>query len=354
MATIPPRPLPPTAPSTDLLVPVLPSTFDENHLPSVLHQPDPMTPEAERQARRRTVRFLEEAGQRHLRLPRVAIATATVFFHRFYAKHCFQQHDRFEVAMACLLLAGKTEESPKKLDLVIRECWKLRRRAQQQQQQQRLSQGGESPNAASPSMASPSSAVNLDGSTQLDPKSEEYVRLKERVLLLERVILHTIGFELDISHPYKYLAECVQTLNVKRLLEYSSPPPPKPDGSNVSRTSQNTQLFQDLFQYAMNFANDSMHTSLCLQFPSSQIAMACVYLSAKYCNIRPVGGRHWMELLEGITVEDLGCISVQILELVQPRRGADGEAALKRVRRDLEEMGRDSGGQKDGKRLKTG
>jgi cyclin T len=305
-----------------------------------------MTPEAERQSRRRTVRFLEEAGQRSLRLPRVAIATATVFFHRFYAKHSFQEHDRFEVAMACLLLAGKTEESPKKLDLVIRECWKLRRRAAQQSMQ-RLSTGGDSPSGVgvsnSPSMASPSTTdVNLD------PKSEEYIKLKERVLLLERVILHTIGFELDISHPYKYLAECVQNLNVKRLLEYVSPPTPK----EGLKTNTNSQLFQDLFQYGMNFANDSMHTSLCLQFSPSQIAMACVYLSAKYSNIRPVGGKHWMELLEGITVEDLTSISVQILELVQPKKGMDSEVALKRVRRELDGLVRERGEPSE-KRLKT-
>jgi cyclin T len=332
-------------------VPILPSTFDENHLPSVLHTPDPMTPAAERTARRRTVRFIEEAGQRSLRLPRVAIATATVFFHRFYAKHSFQEHDRFEVAMACLLLAGKTEESPKKLDVVIRECWKLRKRAAQQQAQQRLSQGGESPSASSPSMASPTSA--MEGSTSLDPKSEEYTRLKERVLLLERVILHTIGFELDISHPYKYLAECVQNLNMKRLLEYSSPPPPKP-GSDGSRSSQNAQLFQDLFQYAMNFANDSMHTSLCLQFPSSKIAMACVYLSARYCNIRPSGNKLWMDLLE-LSVEELGCISLQILELCQPKRGVGDEVALKRIRRDLDALGAcDDGEGGEKKRAKIG
>ncbi|KAL7503519.1 hypothetical protein ACHAXN_001506 [Cyclotella atomus] len=303
-----------------------------------------MTPDQERSSRRRTVRFIEEAGQRSLRLPRVAIATATVFFHRFYAKHSFQDHDRFEVAMACLLLAGKTEESPKKLDLVIRECWKLRRRAATAaaQQSQRLSStGGESP----ASMASPSSTeVNLD------PKSEEYTKLKERVLLLERVILHTIGFELDISHPYKYLAECVQNLNVKRLLEYdpSSTPPLKEGVKSI-----NSQLFQDLFQYAMNFANDSMHTSLCLQFSSSQIAMACVYLAAKYVNIRPVTGKHWMELLEGISVEDLTCISVQILELVQPKKGLEGgEGALKRVRRELDGLVKERGGSSE-KRLKT-
>lgn len=239
--------------------------------------------------------------------------------------------------MACLLLAGKTEESPKKLDLVIRECWKLRKRAAQQSAQ-RMSAGGESP--ASTSMASPSTDVTLD------PKSEEYIKLKERVLLLERVILHTIGFELDISHPYKYLAECVQNLNVKRLLEYASPPTPK------EGVKTNSQLFQDLFQYAMNFANDSMHTSLCLQFSSSQIAMACVYLSAKYSNIRPVGGKHWMELLEGISVEDLTSISVQILELVQPKKGMDSEVALKRVRRELDGLGKEKDEPSE-KRLKT-
>ena len=110
-------------------VPVRRQLSDNAHisLPSVLYKPNPMTPEAERQARRRTCRFIEEAGQRSLRLPRVAVATATVFFHRFYAKHAFQEHDRFEVAMACLLLAGKTEESPKKLEVVIREVSSLRR-----------------------------------------------------------------------------------------------------------------------------------------------------------------------------------------------------------------------------------
>eukprot|EP01083_Nonionella_stella_P056540 148824_1 len=93
--------------------------------------------------------------------------------------------------MACLLLAGKTEESPKKLDFVIRECWKLRRRAAAQQQKMASQGGGDSPSmaGASPSaLPSPGSSDNV----QIDPKSEEYVRLKERVLLLERVILHTI------------------------------------------------------------------------------------------------------------------------------------------------------------------
>lgn len=227
--------------------------------------------------------------------------------------------------MACLLLAGKTEESPKKLDVVVRECWKLRRRAAQQS----VSMGETN---SPPSMAS-SSPPPTTMEVFVDAKSEEYIQLKERVLLFERVILHTIGFELDISHPYKYLAECVQNLNNKRLLEYAIPP------SNEGVKNVNSQLFQDLFQYAMNFANDSMHTSLCLQFSSSQIAMACVYLSAKYSNIRPVGGKQFVDLLEGMTVQDLTCICVQILELIQPnKKGMESEVALKRVRRELERL----------------
>lgn len=310
-----------------------------------------MTPEAERQARRRTCRFIEEAGQRSdLRLPRVAVATATVLFHRFYAKHAFQEHDRFEVAMACLLLAGKTEESPKKLDFVIRECWKLRRRAQQQQQKLLSQGGGDSPSmaGASPTMPSPSSSDNV----QIDPKSEEYVRLKERVLLLERVILHTIGFELSIDHPYKFLMNCVQGINKK--LEYSKPPPAKgKHGQPPAKGGQGLQMAQELVQNAMNFANDSMQTSLCLQFTAREIAMTCVYLSGKYSGIRPAEGRPWIELLEGITVEDLTSISIQILELVQPRKGMDSEMAFKMIRKDLDEMNREGGSAPDSKRQKT-
>lgn len=311
-----------------------------------------MTPDAERQARRRTCRFIEEAGQRSLRQGRVAVATATVFFHRFYAKHAFQEHDRFEVAMACLLLAGKTEESPKKLDFVIRECWKLRRRAQQQQQKLLNNQGGggESPSMSPAStMPSPSSSDKIE----IDPKSEEYVRLKERVLLLERVILHTIGFELSIEHPYKFLVGCVQSLNKKRLVEYAKAPPTTgKDGVPLSKAGQNNQMYQELSQNAMNYANDSFHTSLCLQFTAQEIGLACVYLSGKYSGIRPVGGKPWIELLDGITVEDLTSISIQILELVQPRKGVDTDMAFKMIRKDLDEMNATNSGP-DAKRQKT-
>lgn len=97
-----------------------------------------------------------------------------------------------------------------------------------------------------------------------------------------------------------------------------------------------------------------MHTSLCLQFTAREIGMTCVYLSGKYSGIRPIGNKPWIELLDGITIEDLTSISIQILELVQPRKGQlDSEMALKMVRKDLDEMAKVGNSAPDAKRLKT-
>ncbi len=157
--------------------------------------------------RRRTCRFLEEAS-RKLMLSRVAISTSMVFFHRFYAVHSFEDHDRFEVAVACLLLAAKTEESPKKLVNVIQECFRLKNLSTRR--------SGSSP------------SVSDDGKTRvnkhgyLDIKCEEFIRLKERILLLERVILHTIGFELSVDHPYRELMEQVSKIHTNKTIKFAA------------------------------------------------------------------------------------------------------------------------------------
>ena len=36
-----------------------------------------------------------------------AINTAIIFFHRFYMLYSLQQYDKYEIALACLFLAGK-------------------------------------------------------------------------------------------------------------------------------------------------------------------------------------------------------------------------------------------------------
>ncbi len=174
--------------------------------------------------------------------------------------------------MACLLLAAKTEESPKKLIAVVQECYRLK-------------------NMSAKKTGVQKPGVKIDKRGYLDMKCEEFIRLKERVLLLERVILHTIGFELSIAHPYKLLVEQIKKLVPSRQLEYINPAknktPPKQD-----------EMMKELVQNSLNFVNDSMQTSLCLQFPPKTIAHACVYMSGQFCKMRPTEGRKWLDILD--------------------------------------------------------
>ena len=356
-----------------------PSAFDETKLPSVAK--DGLTPAEERRSRRRTCRFLEECG-RILRLPRVAVATALVFFHRFYARHSFREHDRFEVAVACLLLAAKTEESPKRVTAVVQECYRLKSRAAAANRA-----AGKSPGSSGGFSPSPGHAGGLGGgggggasggltppptgSTPgsngsgsgrsggggggssggggrddkeglLDPKGEEYIKLKERILLLERVVLHTIGFELDIHHPYKFLVDQIKKLTQARALEYASPPPGDGGSGGGKASSSSHKMTQELVQYGMNFANDSLHTTLCLQFPARVVAAACAYLACRMCKVRPVRGQGWPDLL-GVPAEDLASISVQLMELIAEKKGCD-LAVFKDIRADLDAMTGGTGG----------
>ena len=200
-ASSPKRP-PPTSSKKD--------PHQEDQLPSI--RLGHMTAAEEASKRRKTCRFLEEAG-RVLKLPRVAVSTAMVLFHRFYAQHSFQDHDRFEVAVACILLAAKTEESPRKLKDVLIESHKLKTRGLQHSKQG----GGSGPSTPSPTSSS-------QGGVTLDPKGQDFAKLKERILLLERILLHTIGFELSIDHPYKFCVEQVQKWMHHRSLVADSNP----------------------------------------------------------------------------------------------------------------------------------
>ncbi len=48
------------------------------------------------------------------------MATGVVFFHRFFMMQSFKDFDRWVVAAACLLLAGKVEETPKKCKDILK------------------------------------------------------------------------------------------------------------------------------------------------------------------------------------------------------------------------------------------
>eukprot|EP00531_Pseudo-nitzschia_arenysensis_P018844 CAMPEP_0116136058 /NCGR_PEP_ID=MMETSP0329-20121206/11518_1 /TAXON_ID=697910 /ORGANISM="Pseudo-nitzschia arenysensis, Strain B593" /LENGTH=337 /DNA_ID=CAMNT_0003630893 /DNA_START=230 /DNA_END=1244 /DNA_ORIENTATION=- len=298
------------------------SHFDISQLPSLKKG---MSAQEESMKRRKTCRFIEEAG-RVLKLPRVAISTAMVFFHRFYAKHAFQEHDRFEVAVAALVLAAKTEEAPKKLNTVIQECYKLKTRAMQAG---RLSKP-------------PNSTDNESSSSYLDTKGEEFLKLKERILLLERIILPPLASNCPIDHPYKFFVEQIKKLIRTRQLRYNSP---KAEANkNKSTSEMMSKMMNELVQYSMSTANDSYQTSLCLQFGPKQIATSCVYLACIFSGVEPVNGDWKITLLSPSSesgedldheVEALVSICVQVIDLIADKKASDTES-VRKIRKALD------------------
>ena len=69
--------------------------------------------ETEMRYRREGVRFIIELGQA-MKLSQGTKASGSVYFHRFYMFHSFQDFPKYVVATCCLFLAGKAEETPKK------------------------------------------------------------------------------------------------------------------------------------------------------------------------------------------------------------------------------------------------
>ena len=96
-----------------------------------------------------------------------------VFFHRFFMLQSFKQFDRWVVAAACLLLAGKVEETPKKCKDILKVTNSLLN-------SQQMAQFGSNP--------------------------------KEELLTHERILLQTIKFDLQLEHPYSYLLKFAKGL----------------------------------------------------------------------------------------------------------------------------------------------
>eukprot|EP01124_Arcella_intermedia_P020889 TRINITY_DN2848_c0_g2_i2.p1 TRINITY_DN2848_c0_g2~~TRINITY_DN2848_c0_g2_i2.p1 ORF type:complete len:736 (+),score=141.52 TRINITY_DN2848_c0_g2_i2:221-2428(+) len=203
--------------------------------------------------RKQSCDFLQRVGV-GLKLPQLTIATGFVYFHRFFALRDFNDFDRIHIGVACLFLAGKVEETPKKLRDVIQVSHKLQHQ-----------------------MFSPKERF-----IPLKLDSPKYEEIREKILLSERIVLQTISFDFTVEHPYKFLLEYIRKIDGKELA-----------------------------QSAWNFVNDSMRTMMCLQYKPQVIACAAIYLASQ----RQISKHTWENLYKGITVQDLEDISAQILDL---------------------------------------
>lgn len=182
--------------------------------------------------------------------------------------HSFRQFPRYVTACCCLFLAGKVEETPKKCKDIIKTARGLL-------SDQKFATFGEDP--------------------------------KEEVMTLERILLQTIKFDLQVEHPYSYLLKYAKCL--------------KGDKAKL----------QKMVQMAWTFVNDSLCTTLALQWEPEIIAVALMYLAGKLSQFEVVDWvgrtakhlRWWDMFVEDVTMDLLEDICHQVLDLYsQPSTNA--------------------------------
>uniref|UniRef100_A0A6M2DMG6 Cyclin-K n=1 Tax=Xenopsylla cheopis TaxID=163159 RepID=A0A6M2DMG6_XENCH len=233
--------------------------YDKKEIRNSPSSQDGIDFDTESRYRKEGTRFIIDTGTK-MDLGYNTMATGVVYFHRFYMFHSFRTFPRYVTACCCLLLAGKVEETPKKCKDIIKTAKGLL----------------------------PEAKFAAFG---CDPKEE--------VLTLERILLQTIKFDLQVDHPYTYLLRYAKCL--------------KGDKNKL----------QKMVQMAWTFVNDSLCTTLCLQWEPEVIAVALMYLSGKLSKFEVIDWngrtskhtRWWDMFIEDVTLDLLEDICHQVLDL---------------------------------------
>lgn len=164
--------------------------------------------------------FLQKLGKK-INVPQVTIAGGMLLCHRFYIRQSHAKNDWQTIATASMFLASKMEETPRFLKDVVIAGYELMYEWDNLAQQ------------------------------RIKKQSEVFDKQKELILLGERLLLSTIAFDLDSQLPYKPLVAALKTLELS-----------------------------DLSKVAWNFVNDSLRTTLCLQYKPHYIAAGSIFLAA--------------------------------------------------------------------------
>ncbi|KAL0037214.1 hypothetical protein WJX79_006696 [Trebouxia sp. C0005] len=221
---------------------------------------DGISADTERDQRIYGCELIQEAGIL-LRLPQAVMATGQVLLHRFYCKVSLVAHDVKKTAMACVWLATKLEENPRRMREMLSVFYRLDRRRQ--------------------------------GKTTLPPLDvygPVYEKWKSDVVTLERIMLRAFGFILHVEHPHKFV------LNYLVVLEQHDHPE------------------SGLLQRAWNLANDSLRSTLCVRFKGEIVACGIIFLAARQLRIPLPEDPAWWDLFN-VAKHDLLEVACEVLDL---------------------------------------
>lgn len=221
---------------------------------------DGISADTERDQRIYGCELIQEAGIL-LRLPQAVMATGQVLLHRFYCKVSLVAHDVKKTAMACVWLATKLEENPRRMREMLSVFYRLDRRRQ-----------------GKPTLP------------PLEVYGPVFEKWKSDVVTLERIMLRAFGFILHVEHPHKFV------LNYLVVLEQHDHPE------------------SGLLQRAWNLANDSLRSTLCVRFKGEIVACGIIFLAARQLRIPLPEGPAWWDLFN-VAKHDLLEVACEVLDL---------------------------------------
>ncbi|KAM5280460.1 cyclin-T2 isoform 5-T5 [Ctenodactylus gundi] len=228
-----------------------------------------MEADKELSCRQQAANLIQEMGQR-LNVSQLTINTAIVYMHRFYMHHSFTKFNKNIISPTALFLAAKVEEQARKLEHVIKVAH----------------------------------ACLHPLEPLLDTKCDAYLQQTQELVILETIMLQTLGFEITIEHPHTDVVKCTQLVRASK----------------------------DLAQTSYFMATNSLHlTTFCLQYKPTVIACVCIHLACKWSNWEiPVStdGKHWWEYVDPtVTLELLDELTHEFLQILEKT-----PSRLKRIR----------------------
>lgn len=263
----------------------------EFHTPSLVESKVPWR--VEQQLRWSTCVFIEDMAAL-LGIPDAPAVTAQLFVQKFYMLHSFAIHDRFMVATAALFLAGKAEEFPIKVRLMT-ECAMFLLLCPAKAQEQLTTQRAHhktnrlarsvtpSPKDGTPKVRRDAQGKPVEMSASLgnDPKAANAKHLgfmnalleivdvgeveikSKKVLLLERVLLQTLSFELGSPQPFAYVAPLMDTIFALEAMHKDA-------------------SYRDVRGFVFLLLGDAIKSGLCLAYNAAELAAGAVYLGCLY------------------------------------------------------------------------
>jgi cyclin L len=215
-----------------------------------------------------------------LRLPRVAIVSAQVLFHRFYAVASLKAHSHIWIAAASLLVASKAEEHPRRIRHianVVFHCFCSR----------------EGLGAVEAGDAAKLLPLDYYGTSGYDWKCG--------IVIAERHLLKELGFRVLVEHAHKFVLVFVNTLRDKAgCVDWGD------EGLDYGRGTCNGDrsspaMWRRVLQGSWDFANDAHRAQgpAALHRPEV-VACACIGLAAREANLQLPD--RWQEVFGGVDI----------------------------------------------------